>query len=329
MNPKTPLTDTRELRRIALLLGIEPERLISGAFTIPFSPSDVDKTILAVWGLIKDSKYYEARKTSERLVTELTTSVTSNDDPLIPLLARARQCAGHVASENARTTKLQAAIHHYHEMEVLARKLKDDTLINIALTYQGDMYRRQGNVRESIPYLETARDTTPGADPSARGNGLQLLGRAYLQAGNKQGFYTSMAEATNLLGEINPATDITNGFYCAGTVYEEYARSYSTLGESQKAMDHLDKAEKALPMQGHWETMLKTARAMVLVRSGDLHNGMPMALEASQLCIKRGDLRHLERMVNLQRWVDRSAREFVNAGAELRDVINGDTEYTG
>jgi hypothetical protein len=138
-----------------------------------------------------------------------------------------------------------------------------------------------------------------------------------------------MAEATDLLGDIDPATDITNGFYCPGTVYEEYARSYSTLGEPQTAMDYLDKAEKALPMQGHWETMLKTARAMVLVRSGDLRNGMPIALEASQLCLRRGDLRHLERMVNLQRYIDRMSREFVNAGAELRDMISGDTEYTG
>lgn len=329
MNPKTALTDTRELRRIALLLGVEPERLISGAFMMPLSPSDVDKTIVAVWNLIKDSKYHEARTTAERLVTELTTSITSEDDALIPLLAKARQCAGHVASENARTTMLQAAIHHYHEMEVLSRTLHDDTLINIALTYQGDMYRRQGNVREAIPYLEAARDTTPGADPSARGNGLQLLGRAYLQSGNRDGFYTAMAEATDLLGAVNPITDITNGFYCAGTVYEEYARSYSTLGDPQTSLDYLDKAEKALPMQGHWETMLKTARAMVLVRSGDLRTGMPVALEASQMCIKRGDLRHLERMVNLQRYIDRMSREFVNAGAELRDMISGDTEYTG
>jgi hypothetical protein len=143
MNPKTPLTDTRELRRIALLLGVAPEQLIAGAFMIPLSPSDVDKTIAAVWGLIKESRYYEARTTAERLVTELTTSITSDDDPLLPFLAKARQCAGHVASENARTTSLQTAIHHYHEMEVISRKLHDDTLLNIALTYQGDMYRRQ------------------------------------------------------------------------------------------------------------------------------------------------------------------------------------------
>src|SRR5216683_2667760 len=141
MNPKTALTDTRELRRIALLLGVEPERLILGAFTIPLSPSDVDKTILAVWGLIKDAKYYEAQKTAERLVTELTTSITSESDSLLPLLAKARQCAGHVTSQMARTINLQTPIYHYHEMEVLARMLKDATLINIALTYQGDMYR--------------------------------------------------------------------------------------------------------------------------------------------------------------------------------------------
>ena len=308
---------------------VEPERLITGAFSIPLTVGDVDKTIAAVWGLIKASRYHEARQTAERLILELKTSITSENDPLLPLLARARQCAGHMASNSSRTTMLNEAIHHYHEMEVVARMLNDDTLINVALTYQGDMYRRQGNVREAIPYLEAARDTTPEADSSARGNGLQLLGRAYLQVKNMQGFYSAMAEATDLLGNLDPATDITSGFYCPGTVYEEYARSYSVLGEPHKALDYLDKAEKELPMQGHWEDMLKTARAMVLVRNGDLRNGLPIALEASQLCIKRGDLRLLERMVNLQQWIDRSAREFVNAGAELRNVINRDAEYMG
>src|SRR5205823_5427108 len=74
-------------------------------------------------------------------------------------------------------------------IEAIARTLNDHTLLNIALTYQGDMYRRLGKHTQAITYLEAARDTTPHADNAAKGNGMQLLGRAYLRvvlAGNTE-----------------------------------------------------------------------------------------------------------------------------------------------
>ncbi|HEU5382629.1 MAG TPA: hypothetical protein VFV38_45055 [Ktedonobacteraceae bacterium] len=329
MSRKSPLTDTRELRRIALLLGIEPERLIAGAFSRPLAPEALEKTIETVWRLIKESRYVEARATIERLIDEISTHIVSDTDPLLPFLAKARQCAGHVTSAMSRTHALHTPLHHYHEMEEVARLIQDDTLLNIALTYQGDMLRRQGNVQEALTLLEAAKDTTPQADPSARGNALQLLGRAQLQCGKRSGFLSSMTEATELLDAINPEADVTYGFYCPGTVYEEYARSYAVMGEHQKALDALDKAEQSLPAMGHWETMLKTARAMVLVRAGDITSGLPLAIEAAQLCCKLGDLRHLERMANLQRYLDHRAHDFAKAGAQLRDVLDGPTEYAG
>lgn len=330
MNSRTAQTDIRELRRIALLLGVDPETFVVQSLAIPHSPEEIEKTIAAVWGLIKESRYYEARATIERLIDVLTQYITSEDHPLLPFLAKARQAAGHVTSAMARTNALQTPIYHYHEMEELARLIHDDTLLNLALTYQGDMLRRQGDPSAGLPFLEAAKDTTPAADPSARGNAIQLLGRAQLQTGNKAGFLSSMSEALDLVEAIDPEKDITYGFYCAGTVYEEYARSYAIIGEHQKAMDALDKAEKELPMSlGHWQTLLKTARAMVLVRGGDLTNGLPLAIEAAQLCYQLGDFRHLERMFNLQHYLDRMSQDFVNASANLRYVLNGPTEYFG
>lgn len=329
MSQKSPLTDTRELRRIALLLGIEPEKLIAGTLSLTLTSEDIEQTITSVWKLIKESRFDEAKITGERIMGEISAHITSEADPLLPLLAKARQCMGYITSSTSRTHALQTSIHHYHEMEKIARLAHDDTLINIALTYQGDMLRRQGNVREALPFLEAARDTTPLADPSARGNALQLLGRVQLQSKNTSGFLSSMSEATELLDALNPETDTTYGVYCFGTVYEEYARSYSMLGEHQKALDCLDRSEQSLPPLGHWETMLKTARAMILVHAGDLHNGLPLAVEAAQLCYKLGNNRLLERMFNLQKYLDHMSRDFVSAGAQLRDVLDGTTEYTG
>jgi len=61
---------------------------------------------------------------------------------------------------NARTSEVPLAIHYYHEMESVARIIHDQTLLNIALTYQGDMYRRLSDLSKAITYLEAARDTS-------------------------------------------------------------------------------------------------------------------------------------------------------------------------
>ncbi len=71
-------------------------------------------------------------------------------------------------------------------METIARILKDDTLVNIALTYQGDMYRRLGDLGKSITYLEAARDTTPKADKAALGNSFNCSHERISEMGNSE-----------------------------------------------------------------------------------------------------------------------------------------------
>ena len=89
-------------------------------------------------------------------------------------LARAQHVAGFVKSHVTRAKEAAIPFSHYNEMERIARILGDQTLINIALTYEGDMLLRGGDVKQSIGYLEAARDTTPEVDISARGNGIQF-----------------------------------------------------------------------------------------------------------------------------------------------------------
>jgi len=116
-------------------------------------------------------------------------------------------------------------------MERIARILGDQTLINIALTYEGDMLLRGGDAEQSICYLEAARDTTPEADISARGNGIQLLGRAYFRAGRLGDFERAIKESEALAYEPS-VVDLSNsamGQYSAGTVYEESCTCLSSL----------------------------------------------------------------------------------------------------
>ena len=57
-------------------------------------------------------------------------------------------------------------------------------------------------------------------------------------------------------------------------VYEEYGRSYTDLGQLQKAMEYLDQAQKTLPSTKFWELLEMISRAIVLIKDGELQIGM-------------------------------------------------------
>ena len=171
-------------------------------------------------------------------------------------IAHALQAAGYVASMRAKTSEVPVAINHYHEMETVARTINNPTLLNIALTYQGDMYRRLGEIEKAITYLEAARDTTPGANAAAKGNGIQLLGRASLLKRDIKSFERAMAEAEELASTIDPAANSIHGHYNLGTVYEEYVKSYAALGQTQKALDYLKLTEQTLPHTSNNQALL-------------------------------------------------------------------------
>jgi tetratricopeptide (TPR) repeat protein len=198
-------------------------------------------------------------------------------------LARAYHAAGYVTGLSTRTSEIAVPLHHYQQLEEIARLINDDTLLNIALTYQGDMLRRHGDVIKAIVYLEAARDNTPLADVSARGNALQLLGRTYLLSKNIGAFERAMAEAEELTYEVNPETDSTRGQYNLGAVYEEYAKNYGMLGQPVKALDYLSRAETVRPKTKFWATLLTIARAEVLIYNGEVSSGMPLATEAAKI----------------------------------------------
>src|SRR6266568_202524 len=144
-NGKHILEHMAELRRIALLLGFEPEQLgLTSQAYLPRSSQEIAEVIEHVWSLIAQARNREARATIEQLIHHLTFSITTEDHELLSYLARARYVAGYVISLNTHTHEVYKAIEHFQEMETVARVLDDDILLNVALTYHGDMLRRRG-----------------------------------------------------------------------------------------------------------------------------------------------------------------------------------------
>jgi transcriptional regulator with XRE-family HTH domain len=330
-NGERPLDRVSELRRIADLLGVEPERLgLAESIYIPRTAEQIEEIINHVWSLVEESRLQEALDIIERLVQSTRLQITSENPKLLKSLAQAYHTAGYVFSEATQANESYGAIRYYEQMETIARILNDHTLLNISLTYQGDMYRRLGNFSKAITHLEAARDTTPRADAAARGNGLQLLGRAYFRREKREtdDFKRAMTEATELAQNLELEGSSTQGHYSLGTVYEEYGRAYTDLRDTQKAIEYLDLAQIHLPPTKFWELLVAISRAIVLIQEGELEEGIQIAIDAANQSKAAGIGRYLERVYNIQDYLDeqedfhaRRQREIRQVGISLRDAL--------
>lgn len=319
----TILTDVRELKRLATVLGIDAKQL--GVLPDLTSTEEIEATIEQAWKLIKMARYPEANMLVEQLLHDTHRLLQTEDETLLRCLAHTQHVAGYVKSQITRSSETAIPFSHYQEMERVARLLNDQTLLNVALTYEGDMLQRGGEVEKGIDYLEAAKETTPLANTSARGNGIQLLGRAYFKAKRLSDFERVMGEAEQLAAEVD-ATDIASGArgqYGLGTVYEEYGRSYGLLGQTYKAMEYLNKANTAFLQTGsqNREILLKTAEAMVLVHGGEIREGTAVAVDAVRLCRVHGNVRLLDRIYGVQQYLDKLSREIGQVGGILRESL--------
>jgi transcriptional regulator with XRE-family HTH domain len=322
-----PLNNVHELRRIADVLGIEPERLgLAASLYVPKTPQQIDDIVEHVWSLMDEVRVKEARTIIEKLVRDVSQQIVTEDHTLLRSLAHAYQAAGYVASMSARTSEVPLAIHYYHEMETVARIINDQTLLNIALTYQGDMYRRLGDMSEAIAYLEAARDTTPLANVAARGNGLQLLGRASFLNRDVRSFEQAMAAAEELASTVDPVNNSIHGHYNLGLIYEEYAKSYAAMGKTQKALDYVKRAKAALPRTPNNRVLLMIVRAEALIYGGEIDSGEPLAIEAARSSKIQGHHRRLERIQNIKRYLHQQTLKFGKAEMDLDEALNDPIE---
>src|SRR5207249_10309692 len=96
-----------------------------------------------------------------------------------------------------------------------------------------------------------------------------------------------------------------------------------TLGQMQRALEYIDKAEEELPATTRWSILLKTTRAVTLVRGGEYQAGGDLAIESAQLCRAYGNIRCLERVYGIQRYLERKSKEMARIGGDIREVLDG------
>ncbi len=139
-------------------------------------------------------------------------------------------------------------------------------------------------------------------------------------------FERLLGEAEMIAADLSPSENSTHGQYCLGTVYIDYARAYSQQRRIQQAMEFLDRAEQAFPPNLHWEALLMVTRADILLRDGDIRQGLPLTLHLIELSYKRGNMRLLERLSGLQRFLEERAIEGSQAANALSEALHGPFE---
>jgi transcriptional regulator with XRE-family HTH domain len=325
-NDEVPLTDVHALRRVADRLGLPYQSLgLSAALGAPLPPEEIEAAVARLWRLADGDRVLEATAVGENLVAAAAAQGRLGADaPTLRAHAHLYQVVAYVASNRVRSEHAEEPIAFYRRMEDFARALGDDALLNVALTYQGDMWRRKGDFARAITLLEAARDATPGADDAARGNALQLLARAYVGAGKTREADPALRAAEALALKIGEENASTGGRFHLTHVYEEFAKTADTLGQTQQALDYVDRAAKARALTTAATTLLTLARGEILVHSGDLGAGVPLVAAAARASRERGNQRRLERIHTLQRWITREIGRYGRAELEISGALEGD-----
>ena len=100
------VNNINELRRIADVLGIEPERLgLASSLSIPRTPEQIEEVVTHVWSLVEESRLQEAHTISRQLTNNLQTHIMTEDPKLLQSVARAHHAAGYVISEATRASE--------------------------------------------------------------------------------------------------------------------------------------------------------------------------------------------------------------------------------
>ncbi len=325
-NGERVLENISDLRRIADLLEIDPVELGLAASRHDIATvTQVQEIVERVASLIPQARFVEARTTMDTFFRNLKWQPGNEDAVLLRVLAHAHCLDGQVQAITRRTREVEHMLHHFHEMAQIAQVIDDQTLLNLALSYQGDMLRRRGEAAQAILYLEQVRECTPLADAEARGNNALLLGRAYAGNADYDGFEREMACAEEIAQTVS-ATPALLTSYNLGSVYEEYASSYAKMGKLEKSFHYLQLAEKHLPTNNLWSMLLKADRAEALVHSGEIIQAMPLLIEVAHLAQMYGHQRLIERLYRLQYYLDDQSLLMRQASRSLSEILHGPVE---
>jgi transcriptional regulator with XRE-family HTH domain len=326
-NGERILDNITDLRRIADLLTIDPAELgLAPKKHEAYTAKQVHNIVEQVGSLVLQARLVEARTNIDTLCRNLEKRLGKEEPAFLCSLAHAYCMAGHVHAVTRRTREVVHIMHYYQEMGRVASALEDQSLLDMALSYHGNLLRRRGECAQAIVALEKARESTPLANAVARGNNALLLGWAYLGNGEQSRFEEELACAEEIAYTVEPAAcTLTHFGLCR--VYLIYGRGYGKMGKLEKSQHYLQLAEQHLPTNNFWSLSLKAAHAEALVYADEVASAMPLLLEVAHLAQMYGHQRLIERLYRLQHYLDDQASLMRQASRSLGEVLHGPVGY--
>lgn len=326
-NGERVLESISDLRRIADLLEIDPIELgLAASKHLISTVTQIEEVMERVVALASQACLIEARSTIDTIFLHGSMHLDHSDPKFLCALAHAHCLAGQIHAITRRTREVEYILHHFREMERIARLIDDQTLLHIALSYQGDITRRRGEKAQAILLLEQVRECTPQADVVACGTHALLLGRAYASVEDYSGFEREIAQAEKL-ARSTTHTFPWLLFYNPGAVNRERVTIYARMGQIEKSLHYLQQAEQSLPGNNLWSMLLKADRAEVLIYEGDIFQAMPLLIEVAHLAQMYGHQHLIERLYHLQSYLDDQSLLMRQASRSLGEILHGPIEH--
>ncbi|HEU5382803.1 MAG TPA: helix-turn-helix domain-containing protein [Ktedonobacteraceae bacterium] len=336
-NGKTALTDWRKIQKLAEHLSIPLE-----AFNVveqrDFTSQEAREAIFQAKKLFDEGKFSSAYDIGDSLLSNLTRQVKGGEKGILQEYANALYFAGHAAS--IAKNDPQKALSSYKRLEKAAEELQDDNWLCLALTYQGEMYRRQRKYKRAIDVLKSAPQG-PEIDVFLRGNCAQLLARAYGKTGQRKKAVEMLKLAEDLaLREAERASDIYVCYTLCG-VYEEYAR-HLMHDSPARSLQYIKLAKKQALPAPRWQIPLLLTEGEILLRAvgrtevrnpklalreRDYETGKLLIVEAMRLAKEGGHKRQEQRATRLPQLFQREQMTWNHIALDLAESLRPPSSY--
>jgi transcriptional regulator with XRE-family HTH domain len=202
---------------------------------------------------LEQGAYVSAKETSDLLIRECTASKNGHREKMQSILVRVYHTKGLATA--TLTGKPSQALPWFERMERIADELMDRNGWTIALTYQGEMYRRRGLREKSRDCYNRAGLLLTEATSQKQhlagyvlGNAQQLLARVYLATGEtKAAFRTLRLAEEAAIDALSQDMEQWYMPFCLCAVKVELARSQMLVGRYDDAMTTIEEVRRLVP----------------------------------------------------------------------------------
>ncbi len=314
---KRKLDKQDQINRLADILEIPTERLDAIGKGIPLRQGLVDKpaeaddillqtllepslsTVKLSWLLwLADGQNIPITDNlailSERLEDALTRHRGQFLRPAQKVLAYAHEMQGKIAFDQLRYTD---ATGHFQEMLDLGEELHDPNIISLAQIQRADILRKRGRYEVAINMLSVIRPTIQSADSYVQGVCWQILARAHSAYGDQDQFLEAIDNAEAIATNQKETIDTQYNQFNLVEVLQERAQGYTMLWQPEKALAIYPQTDKLKPFRPIREMGSYTIiKAQAYTYSGDIENGIQLAMQGIDLAKVYGSRRHISRV---------------------------------